>query len=68
VNTVEKARISSSTPAFLLYFVAAQKQLIGEGVCGAAVADERNQIVEDVREVENYTSPARSTRAPSWSS
>ena len=54
VNTVEKARVSSSTPVFLLYFVAAQKQLIGEGVCGAAVADERNQIVEDVREVENY--------------
>ena len=63
VNTVEKARVSSSTPAFLLYFVAAQKQLIGEGVCGAAVADERNQIVEDVREVENYLACSIYTRS-----
>jgi L-methionine (R)-S-oxide reductase len=27
---------------------------IGEGVCGTAVSEDRNQIVEDVREVENY--------------
>jgi putative methionine-R-sulfoxide reductase with GAF domain len=63
VNTVEKARVSSSTPAFLLYFVAAEKQSIGEGVCGAAVADERNQIVEDVREVENYLACSIHTRS-----
>jgi L-methionine (R)-S-oxide reductase len=63
VNTVEKARVSSTTPAFLLYFVAAEKQLIGEGVCGAAVADERNQIVEDVREVENYLACSIHTRS-----
>jgi L-methionine (R)-S-oxide reductase len=60
---LKKARVSSRTPAFLLYFVAAQKQLIGEGVCGAAVADERNQIVEDVREVENYLACSIHTRS-----
>ncbi|HEV2743911.1 MAG TPA: hypothetical protein VGV91_12195, partial [Rubrobacter sp.] len=27
---------------------------VGEGVCGTAVAEDKNQVVEDVREVENY--------------
>jgi hypothetical protein len=27
---------------------------VGEGVCGTAVSEDRNQVVEDVREVENY--------------
>ena len=27
---------------------------LGEGVCGTAVSEDRNQVVEDVREVENY--------------
>ena len=27
---------------------------IGEGVCGTAVSEDRNQVIEDVREVENY--------------
>jgi L-methionine (R)-S-oxide reductase len=36
---------------------------IGEGVCGTAVADDRNQIVEDVREVENYLACSIHTRS-----
>jgi L-methionine (R)-S-oxide reductase len=36
---------------------------IGEGVCGTAVADARNQIVEDVREVENYLACSIHTRS-----
>ena len=27
---------------------------IGEGVCGTAISEDRNQVVEDVGEVENY--------------
>jgi L-methionine (R)-S-oxide reductase len=27
---------------------------VGEGVCGTAVAERANQVIEDVREVENY--------------
>ena len=36
---------------------------IGEGVCGTAVAEDRNQIVEDVREVENYLACSIHTRS-----
>jgi len=35
----------------------------GEGVCGTAVSEERNQIVEDVREVENYLACSIHTRS-----
>src|SRR5215208_1872892 len=38
---------------------------IGEGVCGTAVSEDRNQVVEDVREVENYLACSISTRVPS---
>ncbi|MDF2703328.1 MAG: hypothetical protein K0S10_2274 [Rubrobacteraceae bacterium] len=27
---------------------------VGDGVCGTAVAEEKNQLVEDVRELDNY--------------
>src|SRR5215210_1348039 len=36
---------------------------VGEGVCGTAVAEDRNQVIEDVREVENYLSCSISTRS-----
>jgi len=36
---------------------------IREGVCGTAVSDDRNQIVEDVREVENYLACSIHTRS-----
>jgi L-methionine (R)-S-oxide reductase len=36
---------------------------IGEGVCGTAVSEGRNQIVEDVREVENYLACSIHTRS-----
>jgi len=36
---------------------------IGEGVCGTAVSDDRNQVVEDVREVENYLACSIHTRS-----
>jgi GAF domain-containing protein len=36
---------------------------IGEGVCGTAVSEGRNQIVEDVREVENYLACSLHTRS-----
>lgn len=36
---------------------------IGEGVCGTAVAEDRNQLVEDVREVENYLACSIHTRS-----
>ena len=36
---------------------------IGEGVCGTAVAEDRNQVVEDVREVENYLACSIHTRS-----
>lgn len=36
---------------------------IGEGVCGTAVADDENQLVEDVREVDNYLACSIHTRS-----
>ena len=36
---------------------------VGEGVCGTAVAENRNQVVEDVREVENYLACSIHTRS-----
>ena len=36
---------------------------IGEGVCGTAVSEDSNQIVEDVREVENYLACSIHTRS-----
>jgi L-methionine (R)-S-oxide reductase len=36
---------------------------IGEGVCGTAVSEDRNQVVEDVREVENYLACSVHTRS-----
>src|SRR5215204_2006396 len=36
---------------------------VGEGVCGTAVAEDRNQIVEDVREIDNYLACSLSTRS-----
>ena len=36
---------------------------IGEGVCGTAVSEDRNQIVEDVRHVENYLACSIHTRS-----
>ncbi|HZF59643.1 MAG TPA: hypothetical protein VEZ19_14370, partial [Rubrobacter sp.] len=35
---------------------------IGEGVCGTAVAEDENQLIEDVREVENYLACSIHTR------
>lgn len=36
---------------------------VGEGVCGAAVAENRNQIVADVRELDNYLACSVHTRS-----
>jgi L-methionine (R)-S-oxide reductase len=36
---------------------------IGEGVCGTAVSEDRNQVVEDVREVDNYLACSIHTRS-----
>jgi GAF domain-containing protein len=36
---------------------------VGQGVCGTAVADNRNQVVEDVRKLENYLSCSVHTRS-----
>ena len=36
---------------------------VGEGVCGTAVAEDRNQLVEDVRELDNYLACSISTRS-----
>jgi L-methionine (R)-S-oxide reductase len=36
---------------------------VGEGVCGTAVAENNNQVVEDVREVENYLACSIHTRS-----
>jgi L-methionine (R)-S-oxide reductase len=36
---------------------------VGVGVCGTAVAEGRNQVVEDVRELSNYLSCSISTRS-----
>lgn len=36
---------------------------IGEGVCGTAVAEDKTQLVEDVRQVENYLACSIHTRS-----
>jgi L-methionine (R)-S-oxide reductase len=47
-----------------IYLLADHSRIgIGEGVCGTAVSEEKNQIVEDVREVENYLACSIHTRS-----
>ena len=36
---------------------------VGRGVCGTAVAENRNQVIEDVRELSNYLSCSLQTRS-----
>ena len=36
---------------------------VGVGVCGTAVAEDRNQVIEDVRELSNYLSCSLQTRS-----
>ncbi len=36
---------------------------VGRGVCGTAVAENRNQVVEDVRELTNYLACSTQTRS-----
>ncbi len=36
---------------------------VGRGVCGTAVAEDRNQVVDDVRELTNYLSCSAQTRS-----
>lgn len=36
---------------------------VGRGVCGTAVAEDANQVIEDVREIENYLSCSLETRS-----
>lgn len=36
---------------------------VGRGVCGTAVSEDRNQVVSDVRELENYLACSASTRS-----
>lgn len=36
---------------------------VGVGVCGTAVAEDRNQIIEDVRTLDNYLACSLSTRS-----
>ena len=36
---------------------------VGEGVCGTAVSESKNQVVEDVRKVENYLACSIHTRS-----
>jgi L-methionine (R)-S-oxide reductase len=36
---------------------------VGRGVCGTAVAEDRNQVIEDVRELENYLACSVETRS-----
>ena len=36
---------------------------VGRGVCGAAVAEDRNQIVQDVRTLDNYLACSTETRS-----
>ncbi|MBL8060401.1 MAG: GAF domain-containing protein [Chthonomonas sp.] len=36
---------------------------IGVGVCGTAVSENRNQVIQDVREIENYLACSLETRA-----
>lgn len=36
---------------------------VGRGVCGTAVAENQNQVVDDVRELENYLACSMQTRS-----
>lgn len=36
---------------------------VGRGVCGTAVAEDRNQVIEDVRELSNYLACSVQTRS-----
>lgn len=36
---------------------------VGVGVCGTAVAEDRNQVISDVRELDNYLSCSMETRS-----
>ena len=36
---------------------------VGRGVCGTAVAEDRNQVIEDVRELTNYRACSTLTRS-----
>ena len=36
---------------------------VGDGVCGTSVAQDRNQLVDDVRELDNYLACSLSTRS-----
>jgi GAF domain-containing protein len=36
---------------------------VGRGVCGTAVAEDRNQVIADVRQLENYLSCSLETRS-----
>lgn len=36
---------------------------VGRGVCGTAVAEDKNQVIEDVRELSNYLSCSVKTRS-----
>lgn len=36
---------------------------VGRGVCGTAVAENKNQVIEDVRELDNYLACSVSTRS-----
>ena len=36
---------------------------VGRGVCGTAVAENRNQVIEDVRNLENYLACSTQTRS-----
>lgn len=36
---------------------------VGRGVCGTAVAENKNQVIDDVRELENYLACSVSTRS-----
>ena len=37
--------------------------LVGEGVCGTAVAHDKNQVIEDVTQLDNYLSCSLDTKA-----
>lgn len=36
---------------------------VGRGVCGTAVAEDRNQVIDDVRELDNYLACSTQTRS-----
>ena len=36
---------------------------VGEGVCGTAVSEDKNQVIEDVREIDNYLACSIHTRS-----